>query len=108
MRADNEPNNLQRILQAISGIGRAPGDVKHILITHSDVDHVGCLAALKEKTGARVYASPIEAEAIAAGRPSRVPPGKTRGIQKILAGLIGQVETQYFASLEPDRREWMN
>jgi len=47
--------------------------VKRILITHSDLDHIGSLAALKKATGARTYASQVESEYIAAGKPSRQP-----------------------------------
>ncbi|HEY5983365.1 MAG TPA: MBL fold metallo-hydrolase, partial [Anaerolineales bacterium] len=59
----------------IAGLGRSPRDVKRILITHSDWDHIGGLRALHRATAARTYASRIEAEAMAAGRPSR--PTKT-------------------------------
>ena len=65
------PGNANRILQYVEGLGRKPGDVKRIVITHADGDHVGSLAALKAATGARVYANAVEAEAIAAGRSSR-------------------------------------
>ncbi len=76
----------KKILKYIAGLGRAPGDLRRIVITHADGDHVGSLAALKQATGARCYASRSEAEAIAAGRPSREL--KTRGVQKLLFGLI--------------------
>jgi glyoxylase-like metal-dependent hydrolase (beta-lactamase superfamily II) len=65
------PGNANKILKVIEGLGRKPGDVKRILITHADGDHVGSLARLKSATGARVYAHASEAEAIAAGRSSR-------------------------------------
>jgi glyoxylase-like metal-dependent hydrolase (beta-lactamase superfamily II) len=63
--------NANKVLKYVEGLGRKPGDVKRILITHADGDHVGSLAALKAATGARVYASAAEATAIAAGRSSR-------------------------------------
>ena len=63
--------NANKILKYVEGLGRKPGDVKRILITHADGDHVGSLAALKAATGARVCASAAEAEAISAGRSSR-------------------------------------
>jgi len=63
--------NAKSILKYIAGLNKGPSDLKRILITHSDGDHVGSLAALKEATGARVYAHPIEAQAIAAGSASR-------------------------------------
>jgi len=65
------PGNANKILQYVEGLGHKPGDVKRILITHADGDHVGSLAAIKSATGARVYANASEAEAIAAGQPSR-------------------------------------
>lgn len=61
----------RQILGYISRLGRAPSDLIRILVTHADVDHVGGLAALQAATGARVYASAIEARAIAAGVPTR-------------------------------------
>ena len=61
----------KKILKYVAGLGHSPGDLRRIIITHADGDHVGGLAALKAATGAKSYASPIEAEAIAAGRRSR-------------------------------------
>jgi glyoxylase-like metal-dependent hydrolase (beta-lactamase superfamily II) len=46
-----------RVLGLIRDIGRKPEDVKHILITHADVDHVGSLKPLVDATGADVVAS---------------------------------------------------
>lgn len=65
------PGSQRRILRYIRHLGYHPPDLKQILITHADYDHVGGLAALKAATGASVYAHPIEAEAIAAGHSSR-------------------------------------
>lgn len=77
--------NEKKILNYVAGLGRAPDALKRIVITHSDGDHVGALAALKAATGARVYASAVEAEAIAAGRVSR--PLKVGGLLKLLMGI---------------------
>ena len=52
-------------------MGRQPQDLKRILITHSDLDNVGSLPALKQASGALTYASEIEARAIAIGQASR-------------------------------------
>lgn len=71
------PFSHRKILAYVASLGRSAGDVKHIILTHSDVDHVGSLDALVKATGARTYASRIEADAIAIGKPSRKsnPPG---------------------------------
>ncbi len=58
-------------LQAIQHLERSPADLKRIIITHSDGDHMGALADLKAICGARAYANPIEAQAIEQARPSR-------------------------------------
>jgi glyoxylase-like metal-dependent hydrolase (beta-lactamase superfamily II) len=65
------PGNFKTVLKYIAGLGKQPTDLKRIILTHSDGDHVGALVALKSATGARVYASPIEAQAIEAGKVSR-------------------------------------
>jgi glyoxylase-like metal-dependent hydrolase (beta-lactamase superfamily II) len=77
--------NGKRILSYITGLGYSPRDLERIVITHADGDHVAGLAALKAASGAYVYASPVEAEAIAAGRMSREL--KLRGIYKGLFAL---------------------
>jgi glyoxylase-like metal-dependent hydrolase (beta-lactamase superfamily II) len=61
----------RRILGYVRQLGYAPEQLRCIAITHADGDHVGAVAALVKLTGARVYASEVEAEAMAAGRPSR-------------------------------------
>lgn len=63
----------KKILATIADLGHSVHDLKRILLTHSDGDHVGSAAALKAASGAAVYASPIEAEAIEAGIASREP-----------------------------------
>src|SRR5512140_1200273 len=66
------PGSDKKILAYISRpLGKSARDVKRILLTHSDLDHVGGLAALHKATGARTYASQIESQAIAAGKSSR-------------------------------------
>jgi glyoxylase-like metal-dependent hydrolase (beta-lactamase superfamily II) len=65
------PGSEKKILKYINGLGYKSTDVKRILITHADFDHIGGLAALKKVSGASVYASKIEAEAIGIGRSSR-------------------------------------
>ncbi len=65
------PGSHKKILRYLAERGFGAKDLKRIIITHSDTDHVGSLAALKRLSGARVYASEIEAAAIAKGVPSR-------------------------------------
>ena len=48
------PGNARRILRFIEGLGRQPRDLRDIVLTHCDIDHVGNVAELKRRTGARV------------------------------------------------------
>lgn len=50
------PGNTNAILRAAAELGYQPKDIKHILVSHADIDHVGSLAGLQRKTGAQIYA----------------------------------------------------
>ena len=76
----------QKILDYIGTLGRRSKDLKRIIITHADGDHVGSLAALETACGAHTYASEIEAKAIVAGTQSR--PLNPQGAQKIVFSLL--------------------
>jgi len=65
------PHSEKTILRYLAKQGWSAPDIKRILITHADLDHYGCLAALHKETGARTYASRVEAKAIAEGQSSR-------------------------------------
>jgi glyoxylase-like metal-dependent hydrolase (beta-lactamase superfamily II) len=65
------PYSEKPILRYIASKGWSARDIKRILITHADLDHYGCLAALQKESGARTYASRTEAKAIAEGQSSR-------------------------------------
>jgi glyoxylase-like metal-dependent hydrolase (beta-lactamase superfamily II) len=81
------PGSHRKILRYMAGLGYAPHDLKRVLITHADFDHVGGLAALKAATGARIFASPVEALAMAQGHASR-PLNPRRRITKLLFNMM--------------------
>lgn len=45
------------IIKELGAIGIHPGDIKHILLTHHDIDHIGNVFMLQQLTGAQVWAS---------------------------------------------------
>jgi glyoxylase-like metal-dependent hydrolase (beta-lactamase superfamily II) len=51
------PGSAPRVLELVQTLGHSPQSVRHILITHTDTDHVGGLRPLVDATGATVYAS---------------------------------------------------
>lgn len=65
------PYSQKTILKYLRSKGWSARDIKRILITHADLDHYGCLGALQKESGACIYASPIEAKAMAEGKSSR-------------------------------------
>ncbi|HWD40365.1 MAG TPA: MBL fold metallo-hydrolase [Fimbriimonas sp.] len=54
------PGQEKQIEEALAKDGASMADLKRILLTHQDLDHVGSLAALKQQTGATTMASEIE------------------------------------------------
>lgn len=50
------PGQGKNILKEINSMNIKPEQIKHILITHHDVDHVGNLALLEKETGAKIWA----------------------------------------------------
>lgn len=59
--------SAKKVLRYLGRMGREPSDIVRIIVTHANPDHMGGLADLKAESGARVYASPLEASAIARG-----------------------------------------
>ena len=56
------------MLAAIRKLGRKPGDLKRIVLTHAHRSHLGGLARLKRETGATVLAHASEADIVSGDR----------------------------------------
>jgi glyoxylase-like metal-dependent hydrolase (beta-lactamase superfamily II) len=55
------PGSADGILSYIDGLDPATGGLARIVITHHHLDHVGSVAAVKQRTGAQVFAHPGDA-----------------------------------------------
>jgi glyoxylase-like metal-dependent hydrolase (beta-lactamase superfamily II) len=84
------PGSHKKILDYMARLTYAPKGLKRIIITHADFDHVGGLAALEAATGARIFASTIEAKAMAEGHASR-PLKPRRRTTKLLFDLMARL-----------------
>jgi glyoxylase-like metal-dependent hydrolase (beta-lactamase superfamily II) len=51
------PGQGKGILNELKSMNIKPDDIKHILITHHDIDHIGNAALLQQATGATLWAS---------------------------------------------------
>ncbi len=84
------PGNGSKILGYIGSLGRKPVDLRRILITHADMDHVGSLGAVKKATGARVYSSAVESQAMAEGHSSRPVKAGENPVRRLLFSVMGR------------------
>ncbi|HUI89062.1 MAG TPA: MBL fold metallo-hydrolase [Anaerolineales bacterium] len=82
------PRSEKKILAYLGSLGKSPNDGKPIFLTHSEIDHVGSLAALQSATAARTYATRIEADAIPMEKPSRAIRPTGFSMQRIIFGLL--------------------
>ncbi|OPY90105.1 MAG: Hydroxyacylglutathione hydrolase [Syntrophus sp. PtaU1.Bin208] len=58
------PEGFSTLEGALQQIGRSPADIGQIFLTHYHADHCGLAGRLKEMSGARIYLSEADAEAI--------------------------------------------
>jgi glyoxylase-like metal-dependent hydrolase (beta-lactamase superfamily II) len=81
----------RHVLAELKAIGKAPTDIKHIILTHAHKSHVGGVAALKKASGAPVYSHAWETDIIAgrreATRVKAFPPRKPLQVYKLQLGL---------------------
>jgi glyoxylase-like metal-dependent hydrolase (beta-lactamase superfamily II) len=65
----------KRVLETLADLGHQPGDLHDIVLTHYDMDHVGGVAELKRRTGARVVMHELDAPVLAGTeRPAKLGP----------------------------------
>jgi len=65
------PDDGHAVLNGLSGLGKKPTDLTHILITHCHLDHAGNLATLQRLTDAPTYMHSLDAEMVQAGNAKR-------------------------------------
>jgi glyoxylase-like metal-dependent hydrolase (beta-lactamase superfamily II) len=86
------PGSAGAIVRYIRRIGRSPAELRTIILTHADIDHVGGAARLKRLTGARVAIHALDAPVLA----GRTPPQKGGRAMRMLYRLLR------FTAVEPD------
>jgi glyoxylase-like metal-dependent hydrolase (beta-lactamase superfamily II) len=74
------PGNAPRIVASLARLGRRPGDVRHIVLTHWHPDHMGSAAELRRLTGASIAIHELDAPVLA----GRKRPAKGRRMMGLL------------------------
>jgi hydroxyacylglutathione hydrolase len=90
------PGQALKTIRYVQKLGKNPADIRYILLTHGDIDHIGCARELRRLTGAKVaiHASDI---------PYLTGQRKFKTINNFLSPLVGLVmSTLRFQPLEPD------
>lgn len=82
------PGTTKAILKAAQQLGKEASAIKHILVTHADIDHVGSLAGLAKATGATVYASEESKPYIEAAKP----PPHLPAVMSLFTPLMGLMQ----------------
>jgi glyoxylase-like metal-dependent hydrolase (beta-lactamase superfamily II) len=90
----------ERVFHALDGRGVKLQDIKLILLTHGHLDHIGCLAYLKNVTGAGVVCHQSIADDLSNGSYEKAVPRK--GLWKILNDPISQILSRGLKPIEPD------
>ncbi len=87
------PKKTRYILDGLASIGRKVGDVRHVVITHAHVDHIGGLGAIAAGSGAEVMCSPEDAPAVQGEAEMTAPPIMERySFLKVVLKLFPDVE----------------
>ncbi|WP_424952051.1 MBL fold metallo-hydrolase [Deinococcus sp.] len=69
------PNQLPAIEAALGELGLKVGDLKRVIVTHHDLDHIGSLEAVVAASGAEVLTSEAEVPYVQEGRRAqKMPP----------------------------------
>lgn len=92
------PGQADKILEYISSLGRAPSELRTILITHADWDHAGSAAELQARTEATVVAAPQTTDFLRRGRaPKHMP----RPVDFLLQLFVGRYKPVSEEALAP-------
>ena len=83
------PHKTKKILKYITDeLQRTPSELKTILLTHCDIDHIGNALELRNLTGAKIAAHPQDAEIIAGKKVRMTPKGGMRILFKLLESFM--------------------
>jgi glyoxylase-like metal-dependent hydrolase (beta-lactamase superfamily II) len=80
----------ERIGAGLRALGRAPKELRGIVVTHLHGDHIGGLAAVKSHTGAEVWMQAADAEAVREGVRGRALEPGPGPVRTVIVRTIGR------------------
>ena len=86
----------RKIADYVKGLGKNPADIKYIVLTHSDIDHVGGAAEIKQLTGAKLVIHQAETGVLSGKIRGKHVKGPLGLLFKLLAPVVR------FQPVEPD------
>jgi len=91
-------NRRADLEKALENAGCQPGNLKLIIVTHGDVDHIGNCAYLRKKYGVRIAVHPGESEAVEHGDML-----SNRKKRNIFSRMISRIVFLFFGLKKSDR-----
>jgi glyoxylase-like metal-dependent hydrolase (beta-lactamase superfamily II) len=86
----------RKIADFVKRLGKNPADIKYIVLTHSDIDHVGGAVEVKKLTGAKLVIHALDAPVLSGKSGGK----RVKGLLGLLFKLISPM--MRFPLLEPD------
>jgi len=88
--------NGNKIISHIKKLGKNASDIKYIILTHADIDHIGSAAEIKKMTGAQLVIHANDAPILRSKSRFKTPKGPLGLILRLMVGLMR------FHPVEPD------
>ena len=79
------PGKYAKVLAYLTSIGRKPGDIAYIILTHADADHSGSAAELRRLTGAKLAIGELDAPRISGEKSLK----EASGFGGLMIGVFG-------------------
>lgn len=74
------PGHWRELLRELAILGRPLSDIRGIILTHGDSDHLGFAERLRRTTGASIYIHPADADRARGGEKPKTPLGRFRAL----------------------------
>lgn len=84
------PKKKDTLLGAVAAVSKQPADLKHVLVTHHHIDHMGSLGDIKDACDAKSYVHPADS-AIVRGEQPQPGPNPSSLLGKIAGPVISRM-----------------